>query len=765
MTKSSEEKDKSPKERTRELALIVNEEREKFRNKALVLFNQLFSDELNIYQDLSEAAEKLFEKTVPNEIVQEGEHSDVAFRVAIKKITSFFNSLFQEMSELVKKGQERVQKLNKIAEFQQKFLKCSGFFTAFADFKEQKIRVLKELQSLSLPHSMLRGLEMSKMDALINLHYEKYLAMEKSAPLFFEQSFQELKNLLKLCTHATQTVKRRLFEIFCDITPFQDLCESFQKLRAALCTQIATLQNLYFKGVSTSFELCQGLFDLAYEHDVQLLRNEIAFRATRLQELREQNIHLLQAMLIARRYLQIGNILPQESIYLEVCALCQELEQFLKYIENPFAVFKACVALENVNEEFRKLWIRMEGFEDRVQNLKKRLQETFSKVIEKIKIRLLRVADDIEEIEKEQKKNRPNLVVPLERGLHDELVPIENQWDVVLDECTNLEKQFPYCQPLSFFMAIDDFQLRKRLFLEAIIVDAKIKQATEFARALQYIKIFEEERIDTILDVLERHYLIEDDATNAADAFESYSQQLLRKAEFVQREVVLDIGLLDMRSLFDVDAKKLKEALLAAIDKAQQQVSAVVRDLEALKVEDEIVKRVVRTLVCNIKIWETEKVTSKEESAFLLKQLMLFCHFLFEAKMVMEAKNANSTGKYAMLISGMRAYVDFIEGFIEKRRQVEGFGKMPWLPEMHALHRDVETLELIQEEAAVYKKTFDDLFKKIEEIAEIKMESEEEKRARLKFQSELLKQVDEAGVIGKKRAFTQLLHHIPGYLA
>jgi len=762
MQKSSEEEANTPKKRAEALALIAKEEEAKFRSRALVPFNQLFNGELSIYQDLLEAAEKLFEKTLPKELLQEAD-SESAFTEAVKKIGDFFEALFQEIIELLKRSQERVRKLHVIADFQKKFLKCCEPFTLFADFKEKKAHKIKEIQSLTIPHSMLHGLETAKVDALIQAHYESYLAMQKSAPDFFEKMTKERNALLKLCTHATQTVKRRLFEIFYGITPFPDLLEAIQKLRSTLCLKIAHLQSLYFKGESRGFDLCQNLFDLAYEHDVQLLRNEIAFRATRLQELREENIHLLQAMLTARRYLHVASVSSKESIYLEVCSLCQELEQFLRHIENPFSVFKTCSAFENVNEQFRKLWVKMEDFATRVQKLKKGLHESFLRAIDTIENRLLRVADDLEEIEKEHKKIRPNLVVPLEHALHDELVPVENQWDVLLDECTSLEKQFSYCQPLSFFMAVDDFQLRKKLFLETIKLDAKISQAVQFAKALQFIKTFEEERVDTILEVFERQYLIEDDTKNGALAFESYAKELLQRVAFVEREVVLDIGLLDMRSLFDVDEKKLQEALLAAINKAKQQIPALLRDLEQLKPDDESAKKMLQALVYNIKGWEKETGTHTEENALLLKQLMIFCHFLFEAKMQMEIKSENSQVKYALLVSEMRAYVDFIEEFIQKKRQAkEGEGQLtqPWVRELHAVRGDVEALEWMPEEASVYEKAFDELFKKIEEIAEIKNQSEEEKRERLKLQNELLRKVKKAEIMGNK----QLFHHIPGCL-
>src|SRR5207249_1779288 len=143
------------------------------------------SGELSSYPDLSRLAGDLVEKTLPDTILQEGAHSDEAEDVSEKKIADFFNTQLNEIEALITKGQDRIKQLFMIADFQKKCLKALEALNVFADFKEKKAQIVKEVQALTLSKSSLRGQETHVVDEAFNAQKEHYFALQNNVRSFF----------------------------------------------------------------------------------------------------------------------------------------------------------------------------------------------------------------------------------------------------------------------------------------------------------------------------------------------------------------------------------------------------------------------------------------------------------------------------------------------------------------------------------------------------------------------------------------------------
>src|SRR5207247_1890154 len=134
----------------------------------------------------------------------------------------------------------------------------------------------------------------------------------------------------------------------------------------------------------------------------------------------------------------------------------------------------------------------------------------------------------------------------------------------------------------------------------------------------------------------------------------------------VERELLLDIGLLDRRALFDVEENKLKSVLHNALEKAKENVWHLKEELIGIKEEGVLSKKVLEHLVTQLSAWAEEKIqTTDDDIVFYLSRLMRFCHFLFESKVLLVERYGALSATCAKLISELSVYIQFQEQYLQ----------------------------------------------------------------------------------------------------
>lgn len=539
-----------------------------------------------------------------------------------EKIEALFKEFYkkgtEELLRLVERSKEVKKKIVEINQFRSQVPQMLDAFHDSYDLKNEVDAYKKHFLTL---------FKDKITSSAIDEAYASYLLQKKEVEDAVEMLSNRRKYLSKVQKNIIHTIKRRLLEIFSGVTPFPDLKEKIQALRTRLLSELKEQKTRFCKGGISLNEYRGHMLELAYDRDVLQVLGELAFRATRLRELRLENYRLLKDTLRIQRLLESVGAIHTPS-YSEIAHLSKELSKNVHHLEDPFQLFIKADPVEQVNVVFRKVWVELEGLQHKQQIATESASLVLRADAEKIKKEFLKVLDDLEEILKETTGKRPNLV-----GFFGERLLEENGLELnarLQRQMEEVEKRYPFTQPLSFFMHVHDQRVRQQMLLEAKKLDAQVEEVILFAKTLQYVKVFDEERVDDILEVFEARYCIENQGAPVAlwQAHKEYIEQVI---PLVLEEILLDIGLLDMRALLDIDEKKLQKALYQAQDVAKRQIEPLTQELSQYpcKSERSFTFKVKEALIKELVIWFREKVDPEASSDMLLQKLLDFCHLLF----------------------------------------------------------------------------------------------------------------------------------------
>jgi len=625
---------------------------ESFKRECFSIYEQFFEADMSLFRDLPKNAEKI----INQEFVPETAHLDEK---------NFFDHQINDLRALVARGKSRLTKLREMEEFRKNAVSSLQKMEPYKDLKAYREELAEQCQSLGISRNELRKIPDDAFDITIDKAYDHFLGIKQKAPELTQEIDRKCCQLEKTVQDAAQTIQRRLFEIFSGLIPFPDLKEQLQTLRSTLSTKMLRWQKQFAQAMLTVDEYLLRVLELPYDHDVILLRNELAFRATRLRELREECHRILKEVQHAMRLMIVAGQ-NHGSLFDENKALVDNLKKYIYNIEHPFQLFLRCTEFENVNELFRSLWIELEGLEKQREMVLQLVYKELPLHIEAIKKRFLHAADDLEEVIKVIQGKRPNIVGPMERELK-EVVP-DALWSQWQELNSALEKRFPFIRPFSFFMTIDDARKRQSTLFAAEKLDHKIESTRQFAKNQQFIKVFEEEHVDAILELFERQHVIENAAIpagpmtpgsvapfgarspganlchpivgfrhfgsagiaveNGVEAWDQYEQSMRTTMIQVEQEVLLDIGLIDMHALLDIQEEKLKSALQSCVEKAKEHVPILQQQLTDFETDGIVVKAVADELRQELVTWENEKTVQDSTSRYWLTRLREFCHVL-----------------------------------------------------------------------------------------------------------------------------------------
>lgn len=702
---------------TKQVIALEHEIQKRYKDlqrKAIPLYEDLYHPDLSLFEDLPKTLNVLLAvdpDTLPEKLGPE----------IPETLDRFFQQQYQKAEKIVQVGQERKKKLDEIVEFQKLYFNELQFCSLYADLQKRKEEIEKEIASLTLSKEIFQKQESSQIDSAIQKMYERYLNMKEKAKDVLLSLENEARNLEAAKILAVHTIKRRLFEIFTSITPYADLQTKIQKLRSVACKYMENLDDQFYSGKITISDYRQGCFELAYEHDIMQLRADLSFRATRLRELREESHRLLEKVQQDRRLLDLLSFSKDQDIYKELLLVQEELFRFLHFIENPFQIFSKSEEFESVNTIFRKLWIELESLQPKVQTVTSVIDLYLKESAPRIQREFVRFLDDVEEVLKVDNK-RPQLVHAFDVRMKERA---SDPWRSLQEECVRVEKTYPFVQPFSFFISLPD-RSRRNLLAQSKKTYEDVQHALSFAKDLQYIKTFEEERVDDILEAFERVSFIEDTNQNELiSAWNAYVQRMEKSCKLVEEEVLFDVGLLDMKALYDVEVRRLKKTLLLAIEKADSFLHS----------------NAVQTV--------------EQESAQLLQQLGSLCHLLFKQKIGRE-KN-NPIALKALFINGSRNLLLQGEEYIQQeRKKTNKFLANPWIEEFHSLRKEAEKLELYDDDLNGMLEIYTNICTQLDAIDELKRASFLDAHKK-----ELLQLLDQIKTLPKEQ---YPLFSIPGYL-
>jgi len=723
----------------------------RYQQQSTAVLQKLFQLDLSAFHDIPGAARALMDRAyvtaLPNPILFDAASQEKTLR----EIEVFFHEKLKSLEELLEKGQTRVGRQNEIQDFIVRARKALEKLRYYKDYASFYNDILHHIESFHLGPRELIRLAPEEVEKKIATTYETFCTYKASFHERMDEISGECKRFEQNFQDATRTIKRRLFEIFTGVTPFPDIREFLETQRLRLVAGMKEWHDGFFEGTLTVEEYSQKCFDLAYDHDVKQLRYDLSFRATRLREFRDVCLPLVMKLLEARRYLVLAG-LATNPLSTKLMALEREACGFLHEIENPFRIFQhaGLYAFESANEIFRKLWIRLEEYQNRAKPLFSALEPLLVENQKTLEHAFFLALDDLEMVLKTLEGARPNLLGTIQHELSERTQ--EARWEHQKQYITRLEERFPFIAPFSFFQHIGEHKTRQNLLLEAKKVHERIENTKRFAKNLQAVKIFEEERVDVILEAFESQFFFEEDGK---EGFKKYSLWASRAIDSVTEEVLLDIGLLDLRAVFSVEESRLQKTLYKALEKAKVHAKKVIARLESVEEAHSLREELQHLVELPLPV---ETSTSQ-----LLSQLRSLVHLFFEARIVFVARLGNISASFEEFISSFRSFAERLEKkLLSKFEDDPVFGR-PWIWQCFELRKKIEEFELLREERGELEPAMGKLFSELDEY--LRDATPEEKEFVAAEKKKLFAGLDAFTALKKETAFEHPLHYVPGFLS
>ncbi len=752
-----------PKNENREnLQLFLKQQSDRLKRESIRLLEALFRPEYLAYPDFTQKANKIVAKEFsPPQVI--GEFSDEEFSRIKEEALTFCDGQLVELAQLVEAAKLRIERLGEMAQYAKLFFLFTAPAKEFKDLVADYHHLEEDVRSFQVSPKQLQKGSFEENEALVKSSYEKYLELKKKMPNALNQLIREAAISEVRTIDNKAAVKRRLFEIFWNISPYQDLSESFHDMKKLLTDELREAMHNFYTGKITSSELLEICQEMPYEHDVVKLRNEISHRSARLKDLRDELLRLYREVSEKRRFLEIAS-LEHQKVYQDIVECQATVKNILSDVENPFKAFLKAETKDDINYVFRAFWIRVEEVQPALEAAVNETVLLLEKSAESLKAALLRALDTLEEALSKKEGTRPQLVLRAERECAQAVPNLLYRTVISLLHVT--ERSYSISQPFSFFMLVPTHELRLSMLEDAISLDSHIQGMIDFAKAMQYVKTFEEERVDSILEAFERQHVVEELSKmplDLKDAWDGYVERMQIAARLVEDEIFLDVGLLDRRALMDVDQKALKKTLLLAIERAKMHTYeprfGLLANLQFAETSP-LCKKTLDAIRKRLEEWTAVAVDETKSIDELLEHLRSYCHNLFDAKVIIAAHANMLLPKCLEFINEVRSLERYVEeSLLQKRTKYLKELGISWIPECRHMRAEIETFEPEEEAASSLEPLVKKVFGQINELPEYAQFHLEA------FQKELEAHLREIEEISKNPKKEHPFIYIPGYLA
>ncbi len=752
------------KEKIAEIAEFQKQEAESIKAKQGHILQKLFSAQLLVYTDIPNEVQRLtsghFEAAAIDNVVL----TDDVVTEYKQQILGFYEKTLSGLESLVTAAKERGRKIDEMAQYAKVFFVITEPAKRFKDLQVDYLALESKVKKCILRNQDVVKGSYAENEAALQSCYESYLDIKANMPQEIDALIQKAQGSEQRSEDDKSAIKRRLFEIFWNISPYLDLMESFQDMRRMLTDEIKEAERKFYSGDLTSAELLEVCQEMPYEHDVVKLRNEITHRSARLKDLRDELLRLLREVQKTRRFLEVAEV-RSEKVYSDMLLHQASVCAILADVENPFKAFSKAETKDDINLVFRNFWIRIEDVQPQVEKAQVEALPIIQKASSAIKGVFLKTLDSLEEAISLKSGSRPQLVLQREKELN--FMPQEQLFNGIVSAMHSLEKSYSYATPFSLFMLVQEHKVRLKMFQEAAILDAQIDETMAFAKAMQYVKTFEEERVDIILEAFERQHIVEEGARSLdslQNAWALYLERMHRASRLVEDEIFLDIGLLDRRALMDVDQNELNKTLRLAITRANKHIYearyGILANLQGIVANESLRKKTLDTVKNGLEKWSKTVVDESKSTDWLLEHLRNYCHLLFDAKLIQGSTAKVLLPRCLDFMNQLRSFANYLEEALQAKRtkHIAEWGRQ-WIPECHAMRCEIECFEPEEESAQAFSPLLKKIYGIVDQIperAELDLES---------YKKELEADLLEIDALKSDPKKEQPFIYIPGYLA
>jgi len=753
---------------------VIKENFDSLKKRSVPYLQKLFVAEFIPFKDLPKEADRILTDPFHSVKAHLPAITDEMEKEYEGEIKGHTEAQLKKIENLLSVAKSRAAKMDEMEEFQHAFLQVINQVRFYKDLHEEFLQYESQAQKLALSRQDLTKATFSEIERILQERIQLYEEFRAKTPEITRQLASASQKSEQCSIDDKLAIKRRLFEIFWNISPYQDLAENVAALRESLTQELKNTITKFYHGELTSSEFLFACQEMPYEHDVVKLRNEITHRSGRLKDLRDEAIRIYREVTNFRRYLEIAGM-QKERVYRDFVSHQAKIREILLAIENPFIAFSKATNKDEINYVFRNQWIRIEELQPLVEKSKEEAFAFLKRGAVTLKGAFLRTLVSLEELFQLKDAERLPIVTQSERELN--LATPDGLYEAIVAQVHAIEKRFHFCQPFSYYMLISDHSLRLKLFQEAFHLDEQLDGVYTFAKSMQYVKTFEEERVDIILEAFERRYLLEDeksDSQSLSEAWSRYQKRMQRVLNMVVDEIFLDIGLLDRHALMDVDPQALNKTLQLAIDRAKMHLAepgSVFDELKFLPSTDSshlMCQKSLDDLKKNIDAWSKMPMPDSSDTDVLLERLRNFCHLLFDAKVVMAASQGMLLPKCLKLMNDLRSLSSYLEEWLQQKRgDRKAVWGIPWIPECYSIRTEIETFEANEETGNAFRplvKRVLEMIQQIPEIAYLKTQDPDPIKI-LTISREFSQHLEEIDTLAKEPKREHPFIYIPGYMA
>lgn len=742
---------------------FLAQDAERVREKSAACFQQLFSDKFMKFADLPEELKRIIGLKFEPQIICQVELTDEVAAQYTHQAKTFHDGLISQMTYLVDAATERLQRLEEMEQYSHIFFVLTAPAKQYKDLYSDYHKLEESMHNLTLMRQQCSAGSFAENEKALKTRYEGYLELKINMPQAINALILKAQQSQQRAEDDKSAIKRRLFEIFWNISPYLDLMESFQDMRSMLTSKLQDGVRAFYSGTLSHHELLGICQEMPYEHDVVKLRNEITHRSARLKDLRDEGLRLLVEVQQIKRFLEIADLKAQKT-YHDLLSEQATILAILAAVENPFSAFAKAETKDDINYVFRNFWIRIEEVQPLVEQTLAAANLLLKKAAPVIKATYLKALDTLEDVLSQKAGSQVQLVTKAESDL--QFASQDDLFSLLVSSIHALEKSYSFSMPFAFFMLVPEHKTRLSMLQEAAVLDARIKETVDFAKAMQYVKTFEEERVDIILEAFERqHIVVEQDCTvdDLKTAWTHYRERMHRASCLVEDEIFLDIGLLDRHALMDVDQKELSKTLRLAISRASHHIFepkyGMLANLQGCAKDEPLCKKTHDTLKGALENWSKVPVTDDMSVDELLEHLRNYCHSLFDAKVIIASSAKMLLPSCLGFMNELRCFVSHLESSLQDMRieHVSQWGKQ-WISECHSMRCELECFEPEEETAEAFKPIMKKISATVDQIPE---------RSRLQLdaiQKELDGHLLEIEELAKDPKKDHPFIYIPGYL-
>lgn len=728
----------------------IRDEEKEYRKKATVFAQEFYRSGYGSFRDIATRFDAIWKSGFDEALTESGSLDDKKKEIVLAAVSKSFQEKLRTLGNIIATGKGRISLIQEMGLFREKSFRVLTRLKTFKDGRLEYDKISKEIAAFAATQDSFLGLSPEKAEQKIKDCEAAFRSFQKEAPRIFSAVLEQAEVLGQAFQDMTRTIKRRLYEFFSCVTPFPDLTDLLYRKRAFIVGELEEARRLFFEGSLTIKEYEEKCFSIAYEHDIKQLRYDLSFRATRLSEIRKA---LYEALFeISKLYRYLCLIEGSASLKQEAALLKEEMEHYLDHIENPYIVFQSASSyvFESINEVYRKAWIECEGFQKRLSLVSQKCSVVIKSNLEPLLRAFYRSVDTLEAVLKEPEGKRPHILVPLQSELSS--FKGEALLSGMNSKIADLEKRYPFLKPFGFFMKLSDSQFRQDLMQKEKELYGRMEEVRHFAKDLQAVKMFEEGRVDEILELFERFGIIEEDGRADHEAALRHQERIERACFIVVEETLLEIGFVDRKALRDIDEKQLQKSLTIAVERAKSHAEKLIKTNVAFSV---LQKRFAALLHK-----KRSAVASIDE---LLVELRGFCHFFFEVRLFTLTQKGNISAFAEHFISETRSFINDVESLLQKKEGIDPVFGPPVIGEVSEAKKIVEKLELAKETKEelelILKEIFSVLSNQINSLPDV------DKQLMGKQKQSLFNELEKLSSLKKETAFEFPLYCTPGMLS